>query len=145
MPTGVYPDTLPPQVELANLTWGSNVNLTTETFTIDGSVNVVQRPDVNSAYGYAGSRISSRAPEGGFNPEAVLEASEPFWQAYTKATAKMFTARVGTAVGNQMAIFGPRVQTSEISFGDRDGIMTYEKSIGFKRWQGDDELIFHFC
>ncbi|QIG76088.1 hypothetical protein EVC24_067 [Rhizobium phage RHph_I4] len=139
------PDVLPPQVELANLTWGSNVNLTTEQFTIDGQVNVVQRPDVNSAFGYAGSRIASRAPEGGFNPEATLEADEPFWETYTSARAKFFSARIGKAVGNQCAIIAPRTQTSEIGFGDRDGIMTYEKSVAFKRWEGDDELIFHFC
>jgi hypothetical protein len=143
--TAVYPDLNPPQVELANLTWGSNVNLTTEQFTIDGQVSVVQRPDVNSAQGYAGARIADRAPEGGFNPEATLEADEPFWATFVAARAKFFTARVGTAIGNQCAIMGPRTQTSEIGFGDRDGIMTYEKSIKFRRWNGDDELMFHFC
>lgn len=145
VPEGVFPDTLPPQVELAQLTWGNNVNLTTEQFTIDGSVSVVQRPDVNSAFGYAGSRISARAPEGGFNPEATHEADEPFWATFTAAKAKVFSARIGKEVGNQFVVFGPRCQVSEISFGDRDGIMTYEQSIAFKRDQGDDELVFHFC
>lgn len=141
----VYDDTIPPQVELANLTFGSNVNLTTEQFTIDGQVNIVQRPDVNSAQGYAGSRIASRAPEGGFNPEATLEADQAFWGDFTKARAKFFTANIGKEPGNTLAIIGPRTQTSEIGFGDRDGIMTYENSIAFKRWNGDDELVFHFC
>lgn len=145
MPAGIYDETLPPQVELAKLTWGSNVNLTTEQWTIDGQVNIVQRPDVNSAQGYAGSRIGGRAPEGGFNPEATLEADNPFWADYTAAKAKTFTATIGTQVGNQFVTFGARAQTSELGFGDRDGLMTYEKSIAFKRWNGDDELIFHFC
>lgn len=140
----VFDDTIPPQVELANLTFGSNVNLTTEQFTIDGQVNIVQRPDVNSAQGYAGSRIASRAPEGGFNPEATLEADQAFWGDFTKARAKFFTANVGKEPGNTVSIIGPRTQTSEIGFGDRDGIMTYENSIAFKRWKGDDELIIHF-
>lgn len=141
----VFPETLPPMVELAQLTWGNNVNLTTQQFTLDMANEVVQRPDVNSQYGYAGSRISSRAPTGGFNPEATLEADEPFWDDFTKARAKIFTARVGTEAGNQCIIFGPRVQTSDQSTDDRDGLMFYDKSIAFKRFNGNDELLFVFA
>ena len=141
----VFETTLPSQIELAILTWDSNITLKSEQWTVDQSNEVVPRPDVNMTDGFAGTRISGRAPAGTFNPEATLVATEDFWGSFAAARAKTFTARIGTVTGNQVILFGPRVQTSDIAFGDRDNIRTFEQDLAFKRFNGDDELEFVFA
>ncbi len=140
----VYETTLPQQVELSLWTWGSNVTLVAEGWTFDAANDVVPRPDINAADGFAGVRISDRTPAGTVNPESELEATEPFWADFASAAAKTFVARVGTAVGNQVVVAAPKVQVSDLNFGDRDNIRTYEQSTLFKRNVGDDEVVFCF-
>ncbi len=140
----VFETTLPQQVELGLLTWGSNVTLTVEQWTFDQANNVVPRPDVNSSDGFRSVRITDRTPAGGFNPEAELVLTEDFWGDFSAAVAKLFTARVGTTVGNQVFLYSPRVQTSEIAFGDRDGVRSFDHSMLFKRLNGNDESSWYF-
>ncbi len=139
-----FETTLPQQIELGLLTFGSNVSLKVEQFTFDQANNVVPRPDINQTDGFTGVRISDRTPAGGFNPEAELVATEDFWGDFSTAKAKVFTMRMGTKVGNTMVFYAPQVQTSEITFGDRDGIRTFEQSMLFKRLDGDDETEWLF-
>lgn len=146
LPTNeVYETTLPQQIELGLLTWGSNVSLVAEQFTFDQGNEVVPRPDVNQTDGFAGVRISNRTPVGGFNPEATLVATEDFWGDFSNGLAKTFTGRAGTVVGNQCIMYGPRVQINDIAFGDRDGIDTFENGLAFRRLSGDDEVEFVFA
>lgn len=146
LPTGaVFETTLPQQVELGLLTWGSNVNLVVEQYTFDQANNVVPRPDINKSDGFQGVRITDRTPAGGFNPEATLIATEDFWGDFAAALAKVFTARVGTVQGNQVILYSPRVQTSEISFGDRDEVRVFDHSMLFKRLEGNDESDWYFA
>lgn len=140
----VFETTLPQQVELGLLTWGSNVNLVVEEWTFDQANNVVPRPDVNKSDGFQGVRITDRVPVGGFNPEATLVVNEDFWGDFSTALAKVFTSRVGTSQGNQVMIYAPRAQTSEIAFGDRDGVRSFDHTIGFKRLNGNDESDWYF-
>ncbi|KRW94356.1 hypothetical protein AQY21_20720 [Paracoccus sp. MKU1] len=142
----VYEDLIAPQVELSLLTWGGNRDMIAESWSFDAGNDIQARMDVNAAQGYLGSRIAGREPKGGFTPEVQLESDEPFWADFAEAKSKTFTVRVGTEAGNQIAIFGPRAQTSEQSYTDRNGILAYDKSILFKRGlTGDDETIFCFC
>lgn len=136
---------LPSQVELSTLTWGGNRNLMIEQWTYDQANDIQARPSVNHRQGYAGSRIAGRVPVIGFNPEATHEADHPFWDEFLKAKSKTFITRVGTEVGNQVVFFSGKAQTSEQSFGDRNGTLTYEKSARPKRINGDDEMIIVFC
>jgi hypothetical protein len=147
MPTDpVYETPLPPQVELSLLTWGGKTDLFAESWSVDAGNEIEARMDVNAIQGYRGSRINDRAPAGGFTPEATLEADEPFWRDYLRATAKTFTVRCGTERGNQIVMFAPNAQTSEQSYADRNGLRAYDKSVMFKRGQtGNDELMFVFC
>lgn len=144
LPNGVFETTLPQQIELSILTWGQNFILVVEQWTFDQANNVVPRPDVNKTDGFNGVRIADRTPAGGFNPEATLVADEDFWGDFAAATAKAFFSRAGTAVGNQIIVFGPKVQTSEIAFGDRDGIRAFDHTMLFKRFQGNDEIQWWF-
>ena len=146
LPTGaVFETTLPQQCELGLLTWGSNVDLVVEQWTFDQANNVVPRPDINKTDGFQGVRITDRTPAGGFNPEATLVATEDFWADFAAALAKVFTARVGSTQGNQVIIYAPRVQTSEISFGDRDEVRVFDHSMLFKRLEGNDESDWYFA
>lgn len=140
----VFEKTVPQQVELSLLTWGSNVTLKAEQWTFDQANNVVPRPDVNQTDGFSGVRISDRTPAGGFNPEATLVASEDFWGDHSDGAQKVFTARAGTISGNQVGVYAPRVQFSEVGFGDRDGIRSFENSLLFKRLTGNDEAEWLF-
>lgn len=144
LPDVEYDDILPPLVELSTFTWGGNQNLLVEQWTLESGNDVQARPSVNHEQGYFGSRITSRAPQGGFNPEATHEDDHPFWEEFTKSKSKTWLTRVGTERGNSVAVFSPRSMTNEQSFGDRNGILTYEKSFLSKRLNGDDELMFVF-
>ena len=141
----VFETTLPQQIELSLFTWGSNRSLLTEQWTLDQANNVVPRPDINLTDGFSGVRISDRTPAGGFNPQAELVATEDFWGDFSTGKTKVFTARAGTAVGNQVILYAPRVQVSEIGFGDRDGIRTFDMSMLFKRLSGNDEVEWVFA
>lgn len=144
LPDVEYDGVIPPLVELSTFTWGGNQNLLVEQWTLESGNDVQARPSVNHLKGYFGSRITARAPQGGFNPEATREADHPFWEEFTKSKSKTWLTRIGTEVGNSVAVFSPRAMTSEQSFGDRNGILTYEKSFLSKRLNGDDELMFVF-
>ena len=136
---------LAPQVELSTFTWGGNSGLVVEKWTYDQANQIEVRPSVNHRQGYAGSRITGRAPKVGFNPEMTHEADHPFWDEFTKAKSKVLLTRIGTEEGNQVVFFMGKVQTSEQPYGDRSGIRTYEKSGGAKRIKGNDEIIIVFC
>jgi hypothetical protein len=141
----VFEVQLPQQVELGNLTWGSVDGIVVQAFSYDQQNTITPRPDVNSQDGYKGSRITDRQPSGKINPEATLEADQPFWADFAAAKAKHFMMQVGTSVGNQVCFHGPVVQTSQMAYGDRDGIRTYEIDLLFKRNLGNDEFNFYFC
>ncbi len=141
----VFETTLPQQIELSLFTWGSNKSLLAEQWTLDQANNVVPRPDINLSDGFSGVRISDRTPAGGFNPQAELVATENFWGDFSTGKTKVFTARAGTTVGNQVIVYAPRVQVSEIGFGDRDGIRTFDMSMLFKRLSGNDEVEWVFA
>lgn len=135
----------PPQVELSLLTWGGNVSLVAEQWSLDQGNDVQVRPDVNAPQGFAGSLIVDREVTGGFNPESVLEADNPFWDDFARGRQLSFTARIGSAVGEQVIVFCPQAQTNDLQFGDRNGTLTYEKGFQANRFNGDDELCFVFA
>ncbi|QSY98653.1 hypothetical protein J2J97_31785 (plasmid) [Rhizobium bangladeshense] len=141
----VYETQIPQQVELGNVTWGGTDGVVVQAFTYDQQNTITPRPDINAKDGYKGSRITDRQPSGKINPEAALEADIPFWSDFADARPKHFVMQVGTTVGNQVCFHGPVVQTSQLAYGDRDGIRTLECDILFKRNQGDDEFNLYFC
>ena len=146
LPTSpVFEQTLPQQVELAALTLNRNDQLLAGGFTVDVQNTVSPRLSVNHADGYNGFRLTARNPVGTISPEATLEASHPFWADMAAAAQRAFFARLGTTRGNSVAVFGPRSQIAGVSYGDRDGLRTYDVNLALKRGiAGDDELRFHF-
>lgn len=140
MPTPTYETTKPTQVELATLTIGGYANFAAAEFTMDIANDVQIREDINSAEAYAGALIVGRAPVVGFNPEAVLEAEHPVWGNLTSGAELAFSVKVGKAKGNTVRFVCPNTQYSNVQYGNRNSILTYDVSLNCARTLGNDEL-----
>jgi hypothetical protein len=144
MASPVYEKTLPAQVELARLRL-MDFNAIVNKFTFDQGNDVQIRPDVSSPEGYIGTRIVSRKPEGGVDPEADRVANYDFWGKLGKATRMPFQMRVGTVQGNTVWMIAPSTQYTKMTYQDRTGILTYDAGLKFSGYQADDEMFFVLC
>lgn len=141
----VFEQTLPQQIENAALTLNRNTGLLAAGFTLDVQNTVSPRLSVNHADGYNGFRLTARNPVGTISPEATLEASHPFWADMAVGAQRTFYADMGGTRGNSCLVFAPRTQIGGLTYGDRDGLRTYDVNLAFKRGAaGDDELRIHF-
>ena len=139
-PTPVFETELPSQVQLARL----NMNLfhaIVEKFTFNQMNDIQIRPDVSSSDGYIGTRIVSRKPEGGINPEADNVANNDFWGQMASSMQMPFEMRCGTAIGNTVWFFAPNCQYSGLTYADRNGILVYDAGLRFGRSLGNDESV----
>lgn len=139
-----YERTLPSQVENARL-FIDDFAAIVEKFSYNQNNDVQIRPDVNSEQGYIGTRIVSRKPEGGIDPEAALVADYDFWGKLRNATRMPFQMRVGDAVGNTVWIIAPSTQYTRMTYQDRQGLLTYDAGLKFSGYQADDEVMFFFA
>lgn len=100
--------------------------------------------NLNSPSGMQEIYITGREPGGSFDPEAVLEATHPFWSTWESAgTATLNVGPVGSVAGNKLQIAASGLQYRDIGYGDRDGVLTY--GVGFSlSGDGDDELTITF-
>jgi hypothetical protein len=135
-------DVVPPQCELAALSYGADATLIVNSFKVDIANKVVPRADINSANGYKGCRISGRNPTGGFDPE--VEENHTFWSQMEASTLSDFTATVGTVSGNKMLFDAPKTQILGVQYGDRENLRNWDLSLAFRRNTGDDELAITF-
>lgn len=140
----VYDEVLPPLLEDAQITWGSNRDLAIGGISFDLAATNTTREDANAPKGYRGMQYTGRAPTGGFTPEATLEGDNPFWGDYAEAAQKFFYARIGVEPGNGFLIEGPRVQTSSLGYTDRNSNRAYDVGLKFARFKGNDEVRFLF-
>jgi hypothetical protein len=139
-----YERTLPSMVELARLRV-EGYYAVVEQFTFDQANDIQVRPDVSSAQGYIGTRIVSRAPEGGINPEADLVANNDFWGQLSRADRMPFQMRVGYNPGNTVWVLAPGVQYTGLTYQDRQGILAYDAGLKFPAYNNNDEVCFYFC
>jgi hypothetical protein len=144
-PSDTPTNPIAPFVEKAGFTWGGNSALLVEKFSLDMQNQIQPRPSANAAKGYFGCRITDRKPQGGFDPEAELEGTYPFWAEFTKSKTRSLFAKIGTDVGNTCVLYCPMAQGSDHKYGDRQGIRTYDKSYMATRLNGDDEVWIAFC
>ena len=143
MPTPTYETALPVQFELGRLQL-SEYTPAFRAISFDQNNQIVVRDDANSANGYIGVRIASRAPQGGIDPEADLVANYDFWSMLSAASKMRLHFRVGTTAGNTVLFIAPQVQYSGLTYADRNGIRTYDAGLRFARLSGDDEAAFYF-
>lgn len=141
MPSPQFERTLPAMVELARLRINEYPAIV-ETFSYNQNNDIQVRPDVSSAQGYIGTRIVSRNPEGGINPEAETVANHDFWGQLGQAERMPFQMRVGHERGNTVWCIAPGVQYTGLTYADRNGILTYDAGLKFAAYQDDDEVLF---
>lgn len=138
-----YEKTLPAQVEVARLRV-DNFYAVVAKFTYDQANDINVRPDVSSAEGYIGTRITNRNPKGGIDPEADTVANQDFWGKLGAAKRMPFQMRVGKNAGNIVWMFAPSTQYTGLTYQDRDGILTYDAELRFSRYNGNDEFCVFF-
>ena len=139
MPICNYEKSLPQQVELARLRIDGEYTIV-NAFNYTQGNDIQIRPDVSSNEGYVGTRIVSRAPEGGIDPEAELVANHDFWGKLGRAERMSFQMRCGTEPGNTVWFMAPSVQYTGLTYQDRNGIRTYDAQLKFSRVLGNDEF-----
>lgn len=136
--------TLPQIVKEANFTWGSFSPVASKLGITYGS-NVARREDFNAAEGVGAFRISDRKPVGSFNPEAVLEATHPFWEDWADAVARALSIQVGSQAGNIVTVNAPKCVSTSIKYEDEEGVLAYGLQFALtKDTAGDDELSIVF-
>jgi hypothetical protein len=122
---------IPPQCELAALSYGATRPLSSIRSRSTSDNKVVPRPDINSSNGYKGCRISGRDPKGGFDPE--VEENHTFWSQLRSQHAVDFTATIGSVAGNKMLFDAPKTQIIGVAYGDRDNLRNWDLSLAFRR------------
>jgi len=152
-PSGsVFETQKPQQVEQAALTvddanFGEVVNLCAGSWTVDIANDVQPRECVNEPNSFQGSLIVGREPALGFDPEAVLEATHPFWANLAAGNQIEWHAKIGTTKGNVVDMLARNVQYTGIGYGNRNNIRTYEieGALAAVTGDGDDELELLFA
>lgn len=142
--SAIYEKTLPAQVENARMMIDGFATCI-EKLSYNHANDVQIRPCVNAEQGYNGTRIVGRKPEGGIDPEAALVADYDFWGKMRNAERMPFQMRVGTQAGNTVWVLAPSVQYTRTTYGDRQGLMTYDAGLKFAGYQADDEVRFYFA
>ncbi len=142
--SGTYNVTQPPVVLSAAFSIGAYSAVATK-LALSMANELAFRRDMNSAAGIREIVITGRPDRGGsFDPEAVLEATHPFWANWKSAVQAALSVTVGSVAGNRCVITGPKAQIKSIGYADRDGILTYEIPFRLARNLGDDEVKFLF-
>lgn len=127
------------------------------TFTIDSFAGVIGNlafdmtntlampPDVSASDGFGEIQITSRDPNGSFDPEMELVATEAFEANFRSGAAMaLATGVIGSTAGNRWAISMPAVYYRDLGQGDRDGIRIYETAFAAAESTTDDEVSIAF-
>lgn len=155
-PTGtVFETQTPRQVEQAALSICEVDNspyeivndLCASQYTIDIANEVTPRDCVNEPNSFQGSIITGRAPVLGFDPEAVLEAANPFWAQLENSTQLDFRAKIGVTKGNLVIFQAGNTVINNLGYTDRNSIRSYDVqgALAAVLGDGDDELRIHFA
>lgn len=141
---GTYNATLPPVIVSAAFSVGGYSAVATK-LAISLANELAFRKDLNSANGIREILITGWAERGGsFDPEAVLEATHPFFGNWAAGVQAALTVTIGSAAGNRCVVTGPKLQYKSISPADRDKLYAYEIPFRLAGDAGDDEAKFLF-
>lgn len=108
--------------------------------------NEVGGPEsITSPDGYSEIRITSRDPNGSFDPEATLVATRDFEGDFKSGAAlAVDTGVIGATAGNRWRLQMPAISYREVSPGDRTGVRTYEIGYGAAESTTDNEFSLTF-
>lgn len=129
----------PPIFELAKLVVDSH-DVSVQALTYNQNNQIVPRIDANFDEGYNGSRLVSRSPEGGINPEVRQVGEYDFWAKMSAASSMHLSTRIGQDAGNTFWFSSPNAVYSGLTYSDRDGIRVFDAGLSFSRESGNDEV-----
>jgi len=142
--SGTYNSTSPPVVLNAAFSVGGYSAVATK-LQLNMANEFALRRDLSAVNGIREVLITGWDGRGGsFDPEAVLEATHPFFANWASAAQAALSATVGSVEGNRCVITGPKAQYKSIAPGGRDKIYVYEIPIRLAQNVGDDEVKFLF-
>ena len=118
-----YTNKPPLFVSASTLTWGSYTPIV-QAVEFDLGNAIGMRPDPTQATGIKGFVITDRSITGSFDPEAVAEATQPWWADWRTPTLRTLTAVLGATAGNRFT-FTTTCQLTDVTPGDRNGVATH--------------------
>ncbi len=137
MPTTTYLPQLPELVVSTSLDLQGQT-VTASAFEFEVGNEVGPRDDMNAAAGVAGLIITNRTPIGSCDPEALPIATHDFPGKFISGAEASSSIQVGSGIGNRTTITMPKTQYSEIPYGDRNGLLTFDLGLRFNQTDGDD-------
>lgn len=142
--SGTYVSALPPVVLSAAFSVGGYSAVATK-LALNMANELAFRRDMSAVTGIREILITGWDGRGGsFDPEAVLEATHPFYANWASANQAALSVTIGASAGNRCVITAPKAQYKSIAPGDRDKIYVYEVPIRLAQNAGDDEVKFLF-
>ena len=124
-------DTKPPMFKAQSITYGSYAPVLSK-INMDLANRVNMRESAVATDGLSGFIVTSRESKGDFDPEAVAEATNPFWADWKAATVKTFTVPIGSASGNRVTMTAIGQQRN-VTYADRNEITIHNVQFGICR------------
>ena len=140
-PTPTFGTAIVPICYSASLTL---VGVATEIATkieIDLGNTIAQRDDVNSANGVLGFMITGRSSKGSVDPEVIDAAA---WTKLVAGTSASTSVTLGATWGNIIVFTMAATQYTDVSYGDRSGILTHSANLAFNQSLGNDCITVNF-
>ena len=144
-PASTIETTLPPVFRGANFV-ANAIATPIGNFSVDLSNTMAIAPNPNDSEGFGDIRISARALQGSFDPEAQAIGTQDLIGDFRAATEfAVNTGVLGSTAGNRVAISMPRCQYVNPAPGDREALRTYEMSFrAVDTVTGDDDIAIQF-
>jgi hypothetical protein len=144
LPTATYNSTVPAPVIAGAFSLDSYAAVVSKV-DVDWGIEIAKPDNLSANDGYGEIRITGRNVTGSVDPEATLAATYD-WITKWKSSAAyaLATGPIGSTAGNIYAVSLPAVSYSEVSSGDREGILTRELKFTAAESSGDDEVSLVF-
>lgn len=140
-------------LESANFTM-AGVAYRMANFSLDHAAETVLSDDANQTEGLEGIRLPNRVPLLTVDPAVIPTAVHDPWAAFANGTLIPVQMRLGAAetelflsggtyagtnLGETLWVDVPAAQYDEMAFGDREGVLTYAKTLKPRQLSGDDD------
>lgn len=116
--------TKPPLLVSATATYSAYAAIFNR-LSLDLGNTISQRDDVLSPEGIKGYLITDRAPTGSLDPEALAEATHPFWANWVAETVATISLAMGGSVTGNKFTLTAGVQATDINYGERNGMRVH--------------------
>jgi len=119
---------------------GSPASIVASSFGFDIGNSIAPRLDVTSSDGYAGAKVTGRAPTFSVDPEVNTIANQDLYSHVESGQLFDVMAGIGGSVGNRVYFFGPQAQMTAANYADRDNTRVFNVESNLVRKAGNDEF-----